>query len=260
MTTLYTTEEVNDDDLYRALGSSAVRCPIEFGDCTFFGKWTDDVDIRVLVERKRIRDMGSSILTGRYMNQAQAAHEAGFDKLILIVEGDIRPDRDGSLMTKSSDREQTTRFVSGKRKPRVTHWYTVEPQISYGRFNEYLDELSLYCGILVKRSANVVETAAQIKSLWQLFQQPPSKHGSLEVFYRQPPPRMALLSKPSLMRRIAAELPNVGWERSDAIERHFPTIVDMVNADEEDWLEIPGIGKKTAHDVIIELRAKRNIK
>ena len=62
-----------------------------------------------------------------------------------------------------------------------------------------------------------------------------------------------LLQQPSLMRRVAKELPGIGWERSLVVEAKWDSVRDMVNAPVEEWLELDGIGKGIASRVQEEL-------
>jgi len=62
-----------------------------------------------------------------------------------------------------------------------------------------------------------------------------------------------LLKPPSLVRRVAKELPGIGWERSLLVEETFDSVRTMVNAPLEQWLEIEGIGKGIATKVQEEL-------
>jgi len=232
---IYVTDKPNDRDMAQLLGKLAVVAPIPFGDCVFFGK-SEDGEVRVLIERKKVGDMANSVVDGRYLNQARAAHGAGFSPLILIVEGHFRPNKMNGLVE----------------TPHGDGWSEVVPNISYTRFDTYLDELGLFLGVIVKRSLSVNETVAQVKNLWQLFQRPPSEHQSLKQLYTAPAPGV-LLSKPTIVRRVAKELDGIGWERSIAVADKFKTIRAMVNANVDDWQSIPGIGKKTAVKVVEQL-------
>jgi len=245
---IYVTEQPNDADLVKELGSMAIAAPIPHGDIIFFGVWEDDdynvVPIRVCNERKKIGDMASCIITGRYLAQAQAAHEAGMDQLILTVEGSIRPGINGEL---ESGR---WRYTNGKAK---YVWESVVPDIQYSRFDQYLTEVCLYLGVMVKRSADVKETAAQVKATWLQFQKPPSSHSSLKSIYSMAIPHVEFLNRPSLVRRMAKEIQGIGWERSGDVDKRFKTVLEMVSASEKDWMDIPGIGKKTAGGAVSSL-------
>jgi DNA integrity scanning protein DisA with diadenylate cyclase activity len=71
-----------------------------------------------------------------------------------------------------------------------------------------------------------------------------------------PPSALLRPGKPSLLRRIAIELPNIGYERVAIVEK-FGTVRRMFEATEEEWRNLEGIGKVTAkncwealHDVL----------
>lgn len=230
MNPLFVTTAANDSDLRHYL-SSAIPAPIPCGDAIFNG--ADGV--RASIERKKIPDMVACIHSGRYLNQARNSVDHGFNRLVIIVEGVVRPGETGLLETiPDSD---------------PLRWVPVMPETTYYRFNQYLDQLSLYCGILVKRSETVMETAAQVMSLYRMLQCHPEEHKSLNQMYVEPPGR-AWLVKPSLVRRVAHELPGIGWERSGEVAGHFKSVREMCMAGEEEWGSIPGIGRKTARGVV----------
>ena len=118
-------------------------------------------------------------------------------------------------------------------------------------FSIHIKSFSL-AGIMVKRSRDVQETAAIIKALWLNFQTAPSKHGSLHQMYSQPSGEV-FLTRPSLARRVAKELDDIGWTLSAEVASRFPTVRDMVEASVKDWKTIPGIGAKIARKVVSSL-------
>lgn len=69
-------------------------------------------------------------------------------------------------------------------------------------------------------------------------------HGTKELFADQ-----ALLVKPTLARRVAAQLPGIGEKRSAEVAREFHTLEQMVNASAKDWLRVEGVGKGIATKV-----------
>jgi DNA integrity scanning protein DisA with diadenylate cyclase activity len=64
--------------------------------------------------------------------------------------------------------------------------------------------------------------------------------------------------KPGLVRRVAAELPLIGWDRSSDVAMTFPSVLAMVLADEKDWQKIKGIGKTIARKVVAALKGDTN--
>ncbi len=248
--TLYCSNLSNDQDMIRALGSMAVPIPIAFGDVVFWGASDTDIPIRVCVERKKIGDLASCILDGGYLYQAQSAKEAGMDVLCLIAEGQTRASPEDGLL------EILVWGINPRTLRRAQIYEPVKPTIAYARFDQYLTELDYLANIIVKRSSDVRETAAIIKALWLNFQTPPSKHNSLHQMFSPPPQRVQLV-KPSLVRRVANELPDIGWGKSQAVAEKFGTVRAMVEAGVKDWLDVDGIGKKTAEKVVRELSGNR---
>ena len=239
---LFVTDEKNDTDLAQALGSVAICCPIPHGDVCWFGVGDGDTVLRILSERKRIGDMVNSVIGGRYLYQLQAAHDAGFDVFILIVEGTYRSSPEDGIL------EVPAWLLGLSRKG----WKPTIPAIAYSRFCQYLLELDHLAGVIVLWSRDVQETAAIIQACWVNFQTAPSKHNSLHSIYTPPSPSV-LLVKPSLLRRIAKELDGVGWGRSKAVAEHFQSVRAMVMAPASEWQSVDGIGKTLAHRIFDSL-------
>jgi ERCC4-type nuclease len=65
---------------------------------------------------------------------------------------------------------------------------------------------------------------------------------------------MVELSKQSLVRRVAATLDGVGWQKAKAIDQHFGTVAELVMADERELRAIEGIGKELSNKIVKQLR------
>lgn len=78
------------------------------------------------------------------------------------------------------------------------------------------------------------------------------EHKSLKQFHVLPPPAASIV-KPGLMRRIAKELAGVGWDKSIAVEAKFGSVREMINANEQTWQQIEGIGKVIAARIIRQI-------
>jgi ERCC4-type nuclease len=76
------------------------------------------------------------------------------------------------------------------------------------------------------------------------------QHHSHEGFYKQPTAGPLSLTKPSLVRRVAAEVQGIGWEKSRDVERRFKSCIDMVLATDKEWMEIPGVGPTIAQRAV----------
>lgn len=249
---LFCTDESNDADLVRTLGSMAIALPIASGDVCFSGLGDKGRVILVCCERKKIGDLVSCIQTGRYIHQLQIAKSNGADALCLIVEGQCRPSPDDGLL-------EVPVWGINSRGRHAEVWRPVIPAMSYSRFDQYLTELDYLVGVIVKRSRDVKETAAIIKALWDNFQTPPNEHQSLHRMFVAPAPAHSVeLVRPSLVRRMAKELKGVGWGRSRAVTGHFGSVLEMAQASEEEWKKIPGIGEKVAGSLFSEIRSGGN--
>lgn len=241
---LFVTIATNDDDLAGVLGGSVVRCPV-LTDVAFWGVGEHGT-LKIAVERKKVGDIAACVNDGRYLYQAQIAKEDGFDVLVLIAEvGEIRSNPDDGLL------EMKVWGINPRTLHRAEVWQPVRPTITYSRFDQYLTELDYLAGIIVKRSANVQETAAIIKALWVNFQTAPGKHNSLHQIYEQP--SRVQLVRPGLVQRVAKEFSGVGYERSRLVSEHFKSVRQMVNAPASEWRKVDGIGKKIADRIVAEL-------
>jgi ERCC4-type nuclease len=57
---------------------------------------------------------------------------------------------------------------------------------------------------------------------------------------------------------MAAQLTGIGWEKSGAISHKFGSVREMANAEEKDWVEIPGVGKKLSRRIVAALKGETN--
>jgi ERCC4-type nuclease len=224
---IWVTTAANDKDLVRPLG---VATYLPQGDAIFKGT-ADGKEVKVCVERKKMRDLVNCINDGRHIQQVRQAMAAGFDYYTLVVEAIWRSAKDGEA-----------EYKAGRNWTRTGMPWT--------RIQAYLMELHYLMGVQVLYSKSTKETCDLIKALYRFFQT--EDHGSLKKFYVAPIDGL-LLSQPSLVRRVAKELPGIGWDRSIAVEEKWDTVRGMVNAPVDEWLEIEGIGKGIANKVQEEL-------
>ena len=226
----------NDQDMITALGDAAFPMPL-FTDACFTGVGEGGTPLLVAVERKKIGDIALCMNNGRLLHQMQKAKEYNADVFVLIVEGPYKSGRgrslDGLLVVPRGGRD----------------WVPVRPVMTFSRFEQHLTELDWLAGVIVKRTEAVRQTADLIKALYTNFQKEPDRHQSLRKFYRTAPSPV-LLVEPGLVRRVAKELPGIGWERSRTVSDHFSSVEAMCTADVEEWARIPGVGKGIAQRAV----------
>jgi len=233
---IFTSNLPNDRDLICALGSGAVPLPL-FTDACF-----SSCDGRVIAaERKKVGDLAQCINDGRFLFQAQGCAEADCDIMLLILEGRYRRNPDDGLL------EVPVWGVNPRTMRRAEVWQPVRPTMQFARFTSYLWELPFLAGIYVLHSDDVRGTADLILALYDWFQRP--GHQSLKQMFKPPAPTVQLV-RPSLVRRVASELPGIGYERSGTVAAHFPSVRAMCAAEWQEWAGLEGIGKKTAQKVV----------
>ena len=201
---------------------------LKFGDASFIGKGMDGIPVMVGAERKTLPDLVSSLESGRFSGHQLPGLLASFNMVYLIVEGMARA-RLGQLEIKQS----------GVWRPLG---------ISELALDSFLNTLEVMAGVIVRQTTNAQRTAYLINHLHHWWDKGWDKHKSHLEFY-EPRPTMAV-TRPSLVRRVAKELPGIGWSRSGPVAEYFGTVHNMVMADRFRWMQIDGIGKGIAEGVV----------
>jgi ERCC4-type nuclease len=108
----------------------------------------------------------------------------------------------------------------------------------------------------VRRTYNRAETAALIAGLYGWWTKKAyDEHRAHQAMY-SPVADAGLIYRPSLARRVAAELPGIGIGKSGAVADKFKTVRTMVGASEAEWMDVPGIGKTLARRISEALEGK----
>jgi DNA integrity scanning protein DisA with diadenylate cyclase activity len=97
-----------------------------------------------------------------------------------------------------------------------------------------------------------VESATWLATLYRWWQKPWHEHGGHLSLGAQPDARLFL--KSPLTQRLANEIPGIGYEKSEGVAQKFKTVKAMVDAEQREWLTIPGIGKILAERAYRSLR------
>lgn len=241
------------NDLQQHMQAPSLLVELEFGDVCFSGNGPDG-DVLIGIERKKIPDLIGSINTGRLSGHQLPGLMKQYDVVYLVIEGIVRADKQTDELLVSKDGGKSFRSAShGK------HVWTMEGM------THYLTTLSVICGVKIIVSKSIRDTVKHIEYLYSWWQKPWAKHTSHLALHKgkqftlnnhrvsMMPPQ---LSKPSLVRRVAAELPNISIDRSIEVDQFFKSVDEMVNASEETWRRIPSIGKITAKNVYNAIRKK----
>jgi ERCC4-type nuclease len=223
---------------------------LDSGDAMFVGNGVDDKgrpeDIMVGIERKTLPDLLQCMDDARFVGVQLGKMISTYHFAFLIVEGFWRPDYDGNV----------ERLVDTK-KDMISIWrpltrgpYPVKADV----LCNHLNTLRLKTDLIVLESADKAGTAWQVMNLYRWFQKPWEQHRS---HLREHDPASIFRGKSSFERRVAMQLPNVGYEKSSLIEKAFTSVQAMANANEETWEAIPGIGKKGAVNIVKAFRNEK---
>ena len=98
-------------------------------------------------------------------------------------------------------------------------------------------------GASLLRVANEAEAARMIERLYL-------QEGREEGSARRPRPSRRLRGNDEIAEDLLSALPGISLARAGVLLDHFGTLQGVINADLESLLEVPGIGKKTAEQIL----------
>lgn len=215
---------------------------LEYGDLSFWGHGNTG-PVRVGIEYKSIEDLANSMRTGRLSGHQLPGMAQQYRHLFLLIRGVWR-EGDGGIV------ECAVRGGWRPLRAGIT-------QFSWREIEGHLNTLELVGGVKVRRAATIHDTVSYITGLYNWFGKPWEDHGSHLTIYADPNPGSAFLFKPTLLRRVAKELPGVGWDKSKKIEDSFESVVDLCCASEKTLMEIEGIGRVTAQRIVRSLNGHK---
>lgn len=217
---------------------------LQFGDVAFTGNGPDGRPISIGIEYKVISDVLTCITDGRFAGHQLPGLVSHYEIPVLLIEGATRPD--------------PTTGILQVRHPKG-FWYNAKGgnrEFAYRDLQHWIFTLMFKAGIRVLRTHDIQETTAQVISLFTWWTSKEwADHRSHLAMVDQLRDQ-TLLFRPTLVRRMAKELPGVGWDRSGKVSMRFKSVLEMVLADEGDWRAIDGIGPKTASQVCAAMRGE----
>lgn len=221
---------------------------MDAGDFAIYSQYGSATDgpVQVGIERKRIRDLITSMHTGRLSGSQFPAMLQTYAFCYLIVEGNYRRNFN------------TTRIeIPGRDRT----WKPLN--CDYRAIDGYLNTLRLKTPIQVIKTGYPQETAMELHLLHSWFTSKRfSRHESHIRFphtIHSPGARMDL-SRPSYFRLMVKELPHIGWERSRQAEVVFDgDLAAAVGGTVEDWAMIDGITEARAVEIVRVLRKHNRV-
>lgn len=206
------------------------------GDIHITGNGPGGLPIMVGIEYKKLPDLVQCIEDGRFVGHQLPNMLDCYDQNWLLVEGIWRESDTSGLLE----------------VPRGSSWTTMRHGanggLMAGALEAYLLTLSIKLGLNVKLTGGRRQTVNWLYHLNRWWTEKEYEdHRAYLAFDNSS--ALALVSTPSLVRRVAKELPGVGWHRSGAVASHFGSVVELALAEPREWESISGIGKETARRV-----------
>lgn len=220
---------------------------LDFADFFFLGNGPDGSLTTIGVERKAIRDLLNSMVTGRFSGHQLPGLIQQYDYVYLLVEGVWRFNPDSGVMETLNGAFWTDLCIGQRRfmAKEVVGW---------------LNTLSIKAGVHVVYSTSRRESVQTICALYHWWN---SKQFDSHISYLSPNKTHrgyqgeVALTKPPLVRRMASELAMVGWGKSKGVADRFSSVMEMVLASEQEWMDVPGIGRTIAQSAVKELRGEK---
>ncbi len=216
---------------------------LDFADAMFLGNGPDESIVTIGIERKAVRDLLNSMVTGRLSGHQLPGLFQQYDYVYILVEGCWRYGKEGIL--ESMVGNYWVPSTMGERR------FMAKEMVAF------LNTLAIKVGVQVVYSDNPQETVSLIGTLYHWWN---SKSFSQHDSHLSPNKAhkgdqgQAQFTKPSLVRRVAAEIKGIGWGKSKEVAEYFPSVRRMAMASEQEWRSIQGIGKGIAQSAVAEMK------
>lgn len=209
----------------KAAGVPARLKQLQFADFKFtsgpgYAPGTHDSDddgyVPVGIERKKTDELLGAVHDSRFRRkQVQGLLTSYPGHAWLLHEGVYESDAQGIIVR--------GRVFTAKSRVRmaVLHeaGFTRERHL-YENFAKFQHTMHVKARLLSGRTTSPEDTVAWLASLYRWYQKPYKKHKSAYVV-DETKPDAVLLTRDSAERRVLAQLPGVGWERSKDVERYM---------------------------------------
>lgn len=201
---------------------------LEFADFAFLGNGPDS-PVSIGIERKALRDLVSSIISGRLSGHQLIGLMNSYDYVYIVVDGPFKTGNDGYIRVPQGRKNWAALTVGSKPVPRAL-------------LDSYLNSLLVTCGIYHEFLWTNKLTGQWLTSLYKWWQKPWSSHKA-HLGFHTPPPKKTMFKKPTLVHRMIKEIDKVGWDKGLAISKKFSSIAEIVMSSEKDLMKVDGVGK-----------------
>jgi ERCC4-type nuclease len=206
----------------------AILTQLEYGDVAFEANGTT-----IGIECKRVADAVNCMYSGRLADHQIPGLKRSYDVCYLLVEGIWRADPDSGVL-------QHYRGELGKWGKWVDSTSGIK-RTMFDSFTNWLNTLTMMGGVSLLSTPDSETTASTLLSLYKWWSK--SSHGSFQVMQQQ---TGVELSRPTMLRRMIALLPRIGWDRSGILCQRFGSVADLSNAAPEEFMIEGQIAMPTA--------------
>jgi ERCC4-type nuclease len=242
MSTILIDDRAGSSDLVPALRS--LKLPIatgrlDFGDVSFVGNGPNSAPQFIGIEYKQVGDALNCMTDGRFAGHQLPGLMSSYTHAWLLIEGNWRPSTpDGILQVQ----HRTKGF-----------WYDAKQgtrRFMYREFDHWLLTMEMKTGVHVRFSADRHQSACWIRDLYSWWTAKDWEEHRSHLAMNEAQSQFMLFKRPTLVRKVAAQLPGIGWEKSAAIAERYQSVLELAMADERQLAELPGIGKKLARGIV----------
>lgn len=202
------------------------------GDVEILGNGPGGFPTLIGIEHKTIEDAVACMRNGRFAEQARGMRSY-FEVSWLLVEGRVRV---------------------GKRVLEVRKgekWMPLHAGVTYQELAAWLISMAQAQGILLYRTESKAESVLWLRALnnWWTAKDWEEHRAHLE-WYTPPSVGNPFLREPPLVERAAALLPHIGVVKAGRVAKEFRSLKKMTCVSQEEWVTIPGVGKKMAAAIV----------
>jgi len=220
---------------FSARGAQITR--LAYADFAFDGNGPDG-PVMIGIERKTVSDLINSIKSGRLSDRQVPGVMQTYDIGCLLIEGEWFTDRDGMVKVGRSRRKTRMRV---------------------GALLGYLATVQWVCGMTILRTRNPDDTTNCVFCWAKWWEKPWSQHSSHKAVSSLNMPEDGSVWGPKMntVSRMAYQISGLGLKRATSAGKVFGSVREMVCAGEEEWREVPGVGKMLAEVAVKTCSKKR---
>lgn len=214
-------------------------CRLDSGDVCFVGNGPEG-PLMVGIEVKSVWDVLASSATGRLQATQITTMLDEYDVCWLLYYGEYRPASGTNHLRVKGERGKWRTATLGRDTP-----------LPFSYIEKLLMDLAA-TGVRVKHVPDKQQAAMWIRFLYDWWSKPWDKHKGLRTFDNSRQVSLLPGMDDAMLRRarVASCLPGLGFEKAVVAAQRFGTIREMLEATQEDWMSIHGIGPTLSKGIV----------